>query len=93
MLKQIVKQLIFTLLFLSTPIVWFRFVNYINVSNSYKIFSIGILFMLESYWYVKLPMDLIPDCIPILGKCDNLMAYFIGILGFWITICTLLYII
>ena len=36
--------------------------------------ALGLLIAAESYFYLKLPVDLIPDFIPIIGRCDDCLA-------------------
>ena len=52
--------------------------------------SLGTLIMLESYFYIKLPLDLVPDFIPIIGKCDDMIAYVVGLVGFWVFITAII---
>lgn len=89
MIKSICLQIIFLLLLVLIPILWFNFSNYLS-ENNYMIF-LGLFLMVESYIYIKLPLDLIPDFIPLIGKLDDFIAYLIGLFGFWIVIYMIYY--
>eukprot|EP01147_Barroeca_monosierra_P007477 gene7477-553_t len=52
-----------------------------DVDAGYFVFTLGILLIVEAFLYLQLPLDLIPDCIPLIGKCDDFMALSIGVLG------------
>lgn len=41
----------------------------------------GVTLFITSLVYCQLPIDLIPDCIPCIGKYDNFLAKIIGFFG------------
>jgi uncharacterized membrane protein YkvA (DUF1232 family) len=41
------------------------------------------MLVIVSYSYVKLPVDLIPDFIPLVGKLDDGLAYIVLTIGIW----------
>jgi hypothetical protein len=83
MIKSILKQIICVLLSIVVPILWKNLVILFDLDNNLFTLSLGSLLILESYIYSQLPLDLIPNFIPILGKCDNLIVSFLGLIGFW----------
>lgn len=84
-LGQFFKQILilFTIIFL--PYIWYLFTP-IFYSYNLLTFSFGLLIFSESYLYVKLPLDLIPDFIPLVGKFDDAFAYLFMVLGVWISL-------
>ena len=83
MIKSILKQLICILLLILVPIFWKNLVIFLDIQNDLFTLGLGIMLILESFIYSQLPLDLIPNFIPILGKCDNLLVSGIGLVGFW----------
>ena len=47
----------------------------------------GTTLFLICYLYRKLPIDLIPDCIPCIGQYDNMFAGFCSFIGLIICLC------
>jgi len=45
----------------------------------------GFCVFILSMLYRQLPIDLIPDCLPYIGKCDNMLAGFFAFIGIVIT--------
>ena len=83
MIKTIIKQIICVLLIFVVPIIWKNLTIFLDLENNLFTISLGTMLILESYLYSQLPLDLIPNFIPILGKFDNLISSFIGLIGFW----------
>ena len=77
-------QLLYLLLLILIPLIWINVSFYL--SDTIYTFTLGIFLILESYIYLKLPIDLIPDFIPLIGKIDDFIAYIVGLFGFWIII-------
>ena len=44
----------------------------------------------EGKLYLNLPVDLIPDCIPIIGKLDDGFAYILMTIGLYLTLFSIL---
>jgi uncharacterized membrane protein YkvA (DUF1232 family) len=40
----------------------------------HHLLAFGLLIAAECYFYLKLPLDLIPDFIPLIGRCDDCLA-------------------
>lgn len=89
MIKSILKQVICVLLLFVVPMIWRNAVSILELDSNLFTLSLGCLLMLESYIYSQLPLDLIPNFIPILGKCDNLISSIIGLIGFWMILYVL----
>jgi len=45
----------------------------------------GFCIFVLSMLYRQLPIDLIPDCLPYIGKCDNMFAGFLAFIGIIVT--------
>ena len=85
--KSILKQIIVMISLVIVPYFWVLSFDNISVvdtySNCYILVSIGLLMILESWLYVNLPIDLIPNFIPIIGNLDNGFAYIFMLFGFY----------
>ena len=81
--KSCGKQAILLVIMLITPIIWSSYINSIEPSSINLLISFGCLLVIEGYSYVQLPVDIIPDFIPIIGKMDDGLAYFIITIGSW----------
>eukprot|EP00056_Hartaetosiga_gracilis_P015897 m.242501 g.242501 ORF g.242501 m.242501 type:complete len:106 (+) comp34317_c0_seq1:122-439(+) len=86
-MKGLVWQLFCMLLMLVAVGVWWRSLDIyvaedvLYLSLEYILFVTGFLVAVEVFLYTQLPVDLIPDCIPIIGKCDDAMAVGVGVIG------------
>lgn len=61
------------------------------ISPGYLFQTLGVLLMAEGILYLQLPVDIIPDFIPLIGQCDDFVAWLVVLaglgllsLGFWI---------
>ena len=45
--------------------------------------SFGVMLSLEGLCYLALPIDLIPDCIPLIGYADDGLAWLVIVIGGW----------
>ena len=85
-LKFLVLQVFYMSLLVAIPTVWYRYVDgeHIDWSDpeglaeklheAKMLISTGVAMFSFSYAYRSLPLDLIPDFIPIIGKFDDLLA-------------------
>ena len=89
MIKSLFLQFVNLFLIILISILWFNYSYYIP--ESLYLFSLGGFLMIESYLYIKLPIDFIPDFIPLIGKIDDFLAYLMGLCGFWIIIYVFYY--
>ena len=81
--NKIVKQILYVILLFAIPYYWIQFILLFDFSGHSFVLNLGFLAIIESYLYLNLPLDLIPDFIPIIGRFDNIIAYLIGLVGFW----------
>ena len=77
---EIFIQFFLMAIMIGTPIIWFKSLDSIYF-NSF--INFGLMLVIVSYSYVKLPVDLIPDFIPLVGKLDDGLAYIILTIGIW----------
>ena len=52
-----------------------------TISNLFL--SFGVMLSLEGLCYLALPIDLIPDCIPLIGYADDGLAWLVIVIGGW----------
>lgn len=76
----LVKQILFmALMFVGIPSMW----SYsVTAFPNDKMICTGVSLVVGGVAYVNLPVDLIPDCIPLIGKWDDTAAYWVVALGF-----------
>lgn len=89
--NELFTQFFLMVIMVGTPVLWFKSLNSIYF-NSF--INFGLMLVIVSYSYVKLPVDLIPDFIPLVGKLDDGLAYMVLTIGIWcivIGIIVLLY--
>jgi len=84
--KFLVLQVFYMALLVAIPTVWYKYVDgeHIDWSDAEglaeklheakMLISTGVAMFSFSYAYRSLPLDLIPDFIPIIGKFDDLLA-------------------
>jgi hypothetical protein len=75
------------------PLILFLWTTNLDIFEDGISFLISFLFIIiiESILYVNLPIDLIPDWIPIIGKLDDGLAYLSMVLSIWLLIFIGLY--
>ena len=86
-LKSIFQQIIILLLFSVIPYLWLLSFNHRSIidthSNWYIVLTFGLVLFIDSWLYLKLPLDLIPNCIPYIGHLDNSFAYMFMLFGIY----------
>lgn len=75
-------QVIFMILLLIIPIIWWNMLVEISTISNFLI-SLGIMLCLEGLSYLALPIDFIPDCIPYIGYIDDSFAWILIVFGIW----------
>lgn len=86
-IQRVFQQIGCLIFMLLAPVLWYKSLFLMSletlqdVDAGYFVFTLGILLIVEAFLYLQLPLDLIPDCIPLIGKCDDFMALSIGVLG------------
>ena len=73
-------QILLMCIIVGTPIIWYKSLETMYL-NSF--INFGLMLVIVTYSYVKLPIDLIPDFIPLVGKLDDGLAYIILTVGIW----------
>ena len=85
-LKFLVLQVFYMSLLVAIPMVWYKYVDGEHIDwadpeglaeklqEAKMLISTGVAMFSFSYAYRSLPLDLIPDFIPIIGKFDDLLA-------------------
>ena len=74
------------------PVLWFQSLGITDSDSAaaldpgYVTMTVGILLTVEAFLYLQLPLDMIPDFVPIIGKCDDAIAYAIAFLGALLTV-------
>jgi hypothetical protein len=72
---------------ITLPVVWWAILDISSPSQltelntAFFLTTTGLTVAIECALYLQLPVDLIPDFIPIIGKCDDAMAYLVMILS------------
>ena len=79
-------QLILMVLLFIIPIIWWDMfgiyvLSTMTISNLFL--SFGVMLCLEGLCYLALPIDLIPDWIPLIGYADDGLAWLVIVIGGW----------
>lgn len=79
-------QLVCMLLLFIIPIIWWEMSGISSIDGlpiSYLLLSVGSMLCLEGFCYLALPIDLIPDSIPLIGYADDSLAWIVIVIGGW----------
>lgn len=68
----------------AVPLAWYSSLTFGGIDGTplwQHLVAFGIALSLEGYFYRQLPVDLIPDFIPLIGRCDDCCAGMVVVFG------------